>query len=163
MIVVSLTGDPTEDLRRAAFSINFSPVFLPVSVIGAEDATIAAGGTKDFGGFVFPRIDLRGFLPDAQLVVEAAGWIDAKDGNNATVELRYGEDVTGTADLLGRQLVSGAGYQKVTVGPFYVFAPGPAPREDIADIFLRVTKAGGGLGVAVKRWCVWATLLKGKS
>jgi hypothetical protein len=111
-----------------------------------------------FGGLAVDREVFRRRLPDYRWYVYAAGLVDPRDANTATLELVYHLD-DNTLVSLGSITQAGAGMVKRELGPFDVFnTPGVPAGETIPIVRLRATKTAGVPGEVVA-WVIWNRFL----
>lgn len=107
-----------------------------------------------FGSYAMDRSIFRELQADSRWYFYAAGWLDPKDGNIATVSLVYEKD-DGTQLVLGSVTQAGSGRVKKSMGPFDLFATAGVPAgETIPIVRLRAVKDAGVDG-EIDGWCLW--------
>lgn len=107
-----------------------------------------------FGGYALERATFRELQADHRWYVYAAGWVDPKDVNQATVSLVYEKDDQSIITL-GSVTQTGSGRVKKKMGPFDVFATAGVPAgEEVPIIRLRAVK-NAGIDGELDGWTLW--------
>lgn len=163
MIKVVQTGNPLEDVRRLAHSVNFSEAILAFPAVGSVEAFTTAAPTlvvNSFGGVAVDRSVFRRLLPDARWAIYAAGYLETNDGSNATVGLAYQTDA-GALVSLGTVTVSTPG-GKFALGPFDLFGTGGVPNTETVPIIRLTAQKAAGVNGEIMASCVWVRYLPSK-
>jgi hypothetical protein len=109
---------------------------------------------KLFGGYALDRATFREFQADDRWLVYAAGWVDPKDGNIATVSLVYEKDDQ-TVISLGSVTQTGSGRVKKNMGPFDVFATPTVPLDESIPIIRLQAIKNAGVDGELDGWNLW--------
>ena len=113
---------------------------------------------KLLGAYAVDRSIFRERLPDDRWWVYAAGWVDPKDANTATISLRYEKD-DGTTILLGSVTQARAGRVKKSMGPFDVFGTASVPAGETIPIIRLGAQKSAGIDGELDGWTIWVRLL----
>jgi hypothetical protein len=160
MIKLTSQGTVEERLRHLEHSVNYSEWIQAFPCADAQ-ASVVVGAPVILGGIAVDRSIFRKLLPDARWLVYAAGFAAANDANTLSMSLVYQLDNT-TLQQLGVVSTTTAGFIKLSMGPFDVFATGGVPAgETIPVIRLRGIKVAGANGSFVA-WNIWLRLLANK-
>jgi hypothetical protein len=162
MIKVVHTGQVAEDTRRIIHALNFSEAIHAVTPSLAAFSTGApALGANLVGGLVVDRSIFRTVLPDARWFVYAAGLVNPGDGNTATVALQYVKD-TGVLVMLGSATAVGAGWAKLSMGPFDVFGTAGVPAGETIPAIVMTAQKNAGVNGTLSAWTIWTRFLASK-
>ncbi len=107
-----------------------------------------------FGAYAVDRNLSQEIQADDQWLVYAAGWVNPKDANQATVSIVYEKDDQSVI-VLGSVTQSSAGRVKKYMGPFDVFATAGVPAGETVPILRLQASKDAGVDGELDGWTLW--------